>query len=259
MYDFNHTGVNVMTEEVKVGLEPNELFDYIKKSRIVWDTTQIEKDVKVLIRKMQKAKLLFQKKLLKKLKLKAEILLKERVLVENGITKVVNGKDLKIFIDKLKDDHQEHIALIELERYMREIPNEVMEDIQKALALEVFDDIVILYTDFSEEGDEKTPEEQTVIDRNKDPIAFGIFYDDTNERIFERLYYITDWVDEYCDLTMDKYMDTMLKYDPKYENVDITNIEDSIKEMMEDKKEETYFTVDAGSTSTNTLTRISNV
>ena len=36
---------------------------------------------------------------------------------------------------------------------------------------------------------------------------FGIFTDKENIFTLDRLYYIADWVDEYCDLTLDKLVE----------------------------------------------------
>ena len=43
--------------------------------------------------------------------------------------------------------------------------------------------------------------------KEKDPIVFGIFTDKENIFTLDRLYYVADWVDEYCDLTLDKLVE----------------------------------------------------
>ena len=40
--------------------------------------------------------------------------------------------------------------------------------------------------------------------REKDPILFGTFQNQSNRTVIDRFYYIGDWEDEYCDLTLDK-------------------------------------------------------
>lgn len=42
------------------------------------------------------------------------------------------------------------------------------------------------------------------IKREKDPILFGTFQDTATRTVVERFYFIGDWTDEYCDLTLDK-------------------------------------------------------
>ena len=39
--------------------------------------------------------------------------------------------------------------------------------------------------------------------KRKDPILFGVIAGSN------KLYYIADWVDEYCDLTLEKFIDTI--------------------------------------------------
>ena len=39
--------------------------------------------------------------------------------------------------------------------------------------------------------------------KRKDPILFGVLAGS------RKLYYITDWVDEYCDLSLEKFVDTI--------------------------------------------------
>jgi hypothetical protein len=58
----------------------------------------------------------------------------------------------------------------------------------------VFDNYVILHYDYSGEAVEETKEEKA---KKKDPIMFGLIQGSKN------LYYIGDWIDDYCDLTLD--------------------------------------------------------
>lgn len=80
-----------------------------------------------------------------------------------------------------------NIELCRLDQFPRAIPASVQEIIRTTRP--IFTDFVIVFTN---------PKKETV---KRDPILFGVI------RSFEdRLYYITDWIDEYCDLTMDKLM-----------------------------------------------------
>lgn len=40
--------------------------------------------------------------------------------------------------------------------------------------------------------------------KDKDPILFGTFQDRKQKVCVDRFYYLGDWVDEYCDLTLDQ-------------------------------------------------------
>jgi hypothetical protein len=41
------------------------------------------------------------------------------------------------------------------------------------------------------------------VEKAKDPILFGVLKGTRN------LYFIGDWIDEYCDLTLDKFLSTL--------------------------------------------------
>lgn len=45
--------------------------------------------------------------------------------------------------------------------------------------------------------------------REKDPIIFGTFQNKDTDTIIDRFYYLGDWVDEFCDLTLDKFVNEM--------------------------------------------------
>lgn len=61
------------------------------------------------------------------------------------------------------------------------------------------------YEDLEEQG--KVEEER----RSKDPILFGVFQDNQSRTVIDRFYYLGDWVDEYCDLTLDKMVNESQK------------------------------------------------
>lgn len=55
----------------------------------------------------------------------------------------------------------------------------------------------VLFTDYTGEVEKK-------VEKERDPILFGSFIDRTVDEMSQRMYYLGDWVDEYCDLTLDK-------------------------------------------------------
>lgn len=66
--------------------------------------------------------------------------------------------------------------------------------------------------------------------REKDPILFGRFSFTPNT-----YYYITDWVDKYCDLTLVKLVDTLKVTDPEFELDFIPEIDDKyVKKIMQE-------------------------
>jgi hypothetical protein len=65
--------------------------------------------------------------------------------------------------------------------------------------LKIFDNYVIMHYDPDGVNSSMTDEE--VEEAKKDPILFGVIAGS------RKLYYIGDWVDEYCDLTLDAFID----------------------------------------------------
>lgn len=116
-------------------------------------------------------------------------------LIDNGYNRFFLKEDILDLIQRLRKTEAKKLTLIELEKYKRVIPAEEKEKILSAK--KYFDDIYILYTDQSQEKEEQLKE--------KDPIAFGIIKNDKNI-MDNRMFYICDWVDEYCDLTLDKLL-----------------------------------------------------
>lgn len=90
------------------------------------------------------------------------------------------------------------MKIIELERYEREIPDEIVDVIAKTKDL--FDQMYIVFTDYTGKEERKIAAEK----KDKDPILFGTFQDRKQKVCVDRFYYLGDWVDEYCDLTLDQ-------------------------------------------------------
>ena len=67
-------------------------------------------------------------------------------------------------------------------------------------AYEVFDNYVVMHYDPQGKHKEETRKEEA---KRKDPILFGLIAGS------RKLYYIADWVDEYCNLTLEKFVETL--------------------------------------------------
>lgn len=69
--------------------------------------------------------------------------------------------------------------------------------------------------------------------REKDPILFGVFSFQPDV-----LYYIVDWIDEYCDLTLDKLLTEIKIDDPEFELNAVPDIDDEyINSLIVDVKD----------------------
>jgi hypothetical protein len=92
------------------------------------------------------------------------------------------------------------LKLTWIKNYARMIPEDVIEAKKKFDGSELFDNYVILHFDKFDNSTQMTKAE---VEKAKDPILFGVLKGTRN------LYYIGDWIDEYCDLTLDKFLSTL--------------------------------------------------
>ena len=120
----------------------------------------------------------------------------ESQLVAMGMTRVVSEETLIGFVTKC----ERGLRLDWLKNFTRPIPADVQAKKVAADQRGVFDAYVVLHFDPENKGSALT---QAEVEKKRDPILFGLMED---RRV---LYFVGDWVDEYCDLTLDKLADTM--------------------------------------------------
>jgi quinol monooxygenase YgiN len=134
---------------------------------------------------------------MRKLMFHIDTIEKERMALAAGIDTFVYLADVKKYVEKVQD---RVVKIIEIERYEREIPDDVIEAYEKVKT--VFNKFFVVFTDYTKEHVDKSKKE-------RDPILFGMFQDKATESNSERLYFIGDWEDEYCDLTLDRLVSEM--------------------------------------------------
>lgn len=125
---------------------------------------------------------------------------KEHKLVNMGVDTFVYKEDIEYYIDNVSSDV---VKIIELENYEREIPDEIVDTIEATK--DIFDSFFVVFTDYTGKEEKKIEEKR----REKDPIIFGAFENRQMRIVMDRFYYLGDWVDEYCDLTLEKMVGEM--------------------------------------------------
>ena len=124
------------------------------------------------------------------------LMLKQQARAQ-GFELFISKSDIEKYRGLVSDSE---IEFCKLENYPRPIPDKVRKKLMAAQRKQVFTEYHVLYTDQTGEVMKSTKQQI----KEKDPILFGsIPGDDGN------YYYIADWVDEYCDLTLDKLVDRM--------------------------------------------------
>ena len=120
----------------------------------------------------------------------------ESVLYAEGLYYVINEDQMVSFVNQC----EKGIKLDYIKNFTRPLPQEVVDKVNKINQLEVFDNYVVLYYDPDGKIYKETAKEEA---KRKDPIIFGLIAGS------KKLYYVADWVDEYCDLSLDKFIDTI--------------------------------------------------
>ena len=194
-------------------LTPQQYFDAVKERKSKVTDEQLEAVYENCLELLNKYKITRQYKAAKKLIFHLECIEKEREIVKMGIDTFVYRDDIEYYIDNVASDV---VKIIELENYEREIPDEIVEVVSKVK--DIFDKLYVVFTDYTGKVERQVEKER----RAKDPILFGTFQSREDNVVIDRFYYLGDWVDEYCDLTLDKMVN-------ETERVIQRNIEHTIK------------------------------
>jgi hypothetical protein len=120
----------------------------------------------------------------------------EAVLYSEGYYNVLTEEQIVKFVKKC----EKGIKLDYIKNFTRPLPFDVVEKVNKLNDLEIFDNYVVLYYDPDGHIYKETAAEQA---KRRDPILFGVIAGSN------KLYYVADWEDEYCDLSLEKFIDTI--------------------------------------------------
>lgn len=176
-------------------LTPQQYFEEIKDRKHHITDAELVKVYDNCLDLLNKYKITGQQKGMRKLMFHLECIEKEREIVKMGINTFIYRDDIEEYIDSVA---KETVKIIELENYEREIPDEIVEVV--AAVKDKFDQLYVVFTDYTGKVERQVEKER----REKDPILFGTFQNPSNRTVIDRFYYLGDWEDEYCDLTLDK-------------------------------------------------------
>jgi len=122
----------------------------------------------------------------------------ESVLYAKGLYKAINENA----VVTLAENSEKAISLDYIKNYGKMIPVDVIRKKIEIDKLHIFDNYCVMYYDPDGKSYIETKEEYA---KRKDPILFGLI------KGSKKLYYICDWIDEYCDLTLDKVVEIVGK------------------------------------------------
>lgn len=200
------TGVNINEEDPysKDGINPVLVFKLWKKNLTVFGDhkykARINKLKKLAVSYLKLGHSALSKKFL--VKLTEEIRFSE--MYGAGIKFYIKMSLINKYKHKIRDGH---IADTPFKKYTRVIPKDILEKKKKLEELKVFDDYVI-YHYWNEKLERKKEKKEEIKSSEKmamkDPILFGIC-----KNIPDKLFFIGEWDDDYCDLTFDELIDKL--------------------------------------------------
>lgn len=221
---------------------PTVYFDYVKDMKKDIADENLQNVAENCLTLLKKTKITGQTKAAEKIFNQYSLIMRELKATTFGFTTIVYKSDIEKFIT---DISKHPVKIIELENYPREVDDSVLDKLIIAKENELFDEYYILFTDYSMKETKKVAKER----RDKDPILFGAFKSvDNNDIPEQRFFYIGDWVDEYCELTLEEMLAQYEKSEnvgAKY-NIEIPKDVDELKEyigMIEKKQPEKAVTI----------------
>ncbi len=123
----------------------------------------------------------------------------EAQLVAYGLNLYLTEEQIVQFYHNTKED--KNLKLTWIQNFIKPIPTKILDVKEKLDKTFVFDNYVILHYDPNNTATNLTKAEQER--RDKDPIIFGLIEGS------RRLYYVGDWIDDYCNLTLDVVIETL--------------------------------------------------
>lgn len=213
----------INTEE----LNANEYFNYLKKKKQSITDEDLKNLYNGYLSLVEKYSITGQKRVIEKLRFLADNIEKERQIVGLGINSFVYRDDVENYIDNIAKNV---VKIIELENYPRDIPDHIVEVIAKTK--DIFDKMYVVFTDYTGKVEREIEKER----REKDPILFGTFQTSRQDSrlsgiiLNDRFYFLGDWEDEYCDLTMDKFLKEIGQ--EKLQKIGIPKNAEEIKEEL---------------------------
>jgi hypothetical protein len=184
-----------MEENIMEELTPQQYFDAVKEQKHLITDEELQKVYDNCLELLNGYVITGQTKAARKLCFHLECIEKEREIVKMGINTFVYRDDIEYYIDSVAKDT---VKIMELSNYEREVPEDVKALI--ACVKDKFDQLYIVFTDYTGKVERQVEKER----RDKDPILFGTFQDQKSRTLIDRFYYLADWEDKYCDLTLDK-------------------------------------------------------
>jgi hypothetical protein len=208
----------------KKRIGPKLYFNYVKSKLTKTQTKRLRSRLQKLQSLVKSAEENGQKALYETFSRMLVVAVREASASACGYDVYVDKADIEKFryiVTENPESHRNPVYFKKLEEFSRPIPAKVAKVIKSVQSKGLFDELHVLYLDYTNEVVKSTKEKI----REKDPVLFGKFsYDDS------RYFFITDWIDDHCDLTLSKFVDTLKENNKEYET---QKLEDITPEYLE--------------------------
>lgn len=211
----------------KITIEPKVFFEFIKGSL---SANELEKLTENLLRFKQILEITTktgQLALRENARDSIIKIIREQQAAVEGYSRYVNQSTISDFLRNVEG----RVAYLKpFSEFPRLLPDDVWSKLEKAQTSGIFEEFWILYLDYSKES--STLKSTSTKIKEKDPILFGKVMKDSL-----KLFYIADWIDEYCDLTLDKFITEMKAINTQYTLPEVTMPSPAdLSELLEDKE-----------------------
>lgn len=139
-----------------------------------------------------------QTSLIKQLEMEREIRKFESALFAKGMKRYISETQMLKFVQGC----ERGLCLDWIQHFTRVIPKDVVDAKVKCDEAGLFDNYVVLHFDPDEKATTQADRDAAAAKR-KDPILFGVM------RGSRKLYFVGDWKDEMCDLTLQQVVDKL--------------------------------------------------
>ena len=182
-------------------IAPELYFKYIKKKFGTLEGMKLNARLKRLEKAFNKAvengQIALGEKLLKEISREA----RESAMYAKGFRHFIEMDDIRKYKHKIRGGH---ISDTKFQDFTRVIPDDVL--VKKKQAEGLFDGFVI-YHYWNAETAKKIEQKQKMspseYNQMRDPVLFGVIQESN------RLYFIAEWDDEYCDLSFEEIIDVV--------------------------------------------------
>lgn len=195
-------------------------FSYVKSKMGKVEKERFKKKAQKLQTLIKQAQDINQVGLAEQLGKRLQVIVAEMEMSVYGIDKWVDQSVIYKFKELVKD---RTIDFVHLNNFPRTVPSAIRGKITKLQKAGIFDEFWVLFNNPKKEVAKTLAQE-------KDPIVFGRLVSMPG-----RYYFVADWVDEYCDLTLDQFVDEIKKVDKDYLPTELPEIDENfIKETVKD-------------------------